>query len=213
MTFLSLRNKMIDEQLIPRGIRDPRVLDAMRLTPRHEFIPEEFRSYAYDDSPVPIGEGQTISQPFMVAYMTQALQLNSEDKVLEIGTGSGYQTSILARLVKEVYTIERIEELSMNAQKILRKMLHKNIHFYVGDGSEVFKDLSLRFNAIMVTAAIPQAIEPLFDRLEEGGRLIAPIGGRSEQILKLFRRSDGRMEEENLGGCVFVPLIGKYGWN
>ena len=212
MNFEYLRKKMVEEQIVRRGIHNPKVIEAMRKVWRHEFIPEEELSNAYADCPLSIGEGQTISQPFMVAIMTQSLKIHKADVVLEIGTGSGYQTAILAELAKEVYTIEKIEALSLRAQKILNKLHYSNIHFCTGDGSLGWQE-KLNFEAIMVTAAAPAPLENLFEQLGDQGRLLIPIGDRLNQVLMLYTKKQKEIKEERICGCVFVPLIGQYGWH
>jgi protein-L-isoaspartate(D-aspartate) O-methyltransferase len=210
--FEILRNKMVDEQVAVRGIADECVLKALRRVPRHEFIPEEAIDLAYEDCPVSIGEGQTISQPFMVALMTQCLALDRSKRVLEIGTGSGYQTAILAELCCEVYSIERIKTLADSARQRLQKLDYTNVKILHGDGSLGGTACSQPFDAIMVTAASPARLDHLFIELAPEGKLVVPIGDRSSQTLKLFTKSDDRIIEESLCGCTFVPLIGEYGW-
>ena len=206
-----LREMMVEEQLIPRGISDRRVLEVMRKVPRHVFIPTAGLENAYGDYPMPVGSGQTISQPYMVALMTQCLGLCGEEKVLEIGTGSGYQAAILAELAKEVYSVERHETLAKNAQAILGKFAYTGIKIKVGDGTEGWQEYA-PFDGIVVTAGTPSIPAPLIEQLAEGGRLVAPVGGGFSQTLILARKQGGRITQEEICGCTFVPLIGKYGW-
>ena len=210
MEFEALRNKMVDTQIIARGIRDPQVIEAMRQVPRHEFIPDQYQRQAYDDMPIPIGEGQTISQPYMVALMTEALNLEKIHSVLEIGTGSGYQAAILAEMAKEVYTIERIPGLAARAEKTLEKLGYKNIHIKVADGTTGWP--GKEFDAIAVTAASPQVIDTLVAQLKDGGRLIAPIGGKFGQTLTLYTKKGQEVKTDEMCKVVFVPLVGKFGW-
>jgi len=202
---------MVENQLIARGINDARVIRAFLKVPRHLFVPEGELEEAYDDHPLPIGDGQTISQPYMVALMTQCLELKGDERVLEVGTGSGYQTAILAELAREVYTIERIEGLAKRAKDVLTGLGYENIHYRVGDGTEGWEEFA-PYDAIIVTAAAPKVPPPLIEQLAEGGRLVAPIGRRFGQELVRVRKEKGRLREEDICGCVFVPLIGKYGW-
>jgi protein-L-isoaspartate(D-aspartate) O-methyltransferase len=211
MDFAVLRKRMVDEQLIPRGIKNSRVLDAFLKVERHKFIPEELRMSAYADFPVPIGAGQTISQPYIVALMTECLGLSGEEKILEIGTGSGYQTAILAELAKEVYSIERIEGLSKNAETVLNELGYKNIKIRVGDGSLGWKE-EAPFERIIITAASPRIPLPLTEQLNESGKLILPLGESFSQVLTVVEKKKGKLESIEVCGCVFVPLIGKYGW-
>ncbi len=209
----SLRGEMVETQLIPRGIKDERVLNAFRKVPRHEFMPENIRSAAYDDSALPIGEGQTISQPYMVAIMTELLGLKDKekDKVLEVGTGSGYQAAILAELSGKVYTIERIAVLSDRAKDVLSKLGYSNVEFLVGDGTEGYAQAA-PYDAIIVTAGCPGIPQPLVDQLSEGGRLVIPVGETYLQTLTIVTKEKGKIKIEESIGCVFVPLVGKYGW-
>ena len=207
----SARERMVETQLERRGITDIKVLYAMRKVPRHLFVPEPLRSRAYEDCPLPIGESQTISQPYMVALMTQALELKNTDIVLEIGTGSGYQTAVLAEIVEEVYSIERIHSLLFNARKALDEIGYRNVITKNFDGTYGWKEKS-PFDAIIVTAGSPEIPHPLIEQLAIGGRLIIPVGDSSSQILKRVRKKENEIEIEELCGCVFVKLIGKYGW-
>ena len=209
--FEELRNMMVDEQLIPRGIKDNRVLKAMRKVPRHLFVNKEAQGVAYGDYALPIGEGQTISQPYMVGVMTEAMELGGYEKVLEIGTGSGYQAAVLAELAGHVYTIERVESLSIRAKNILDELGYTNVFIKVSNGTLGWKEDS-PFDAIIVTAGAPDVPQLLIEQLAEGGRLIIPVGDRYSQMLtKVIKTSDGIIKT-NLFPCVFVPLIGEYGW-
>ncbi len=206
------RKKMVEVQLIKRKIKDPRTLEAMRHVPRERFIPEQFRSFAYDDRPISIGEEQTVSQPYMVACMTQALQLCGEETILEIGTGSGYQTAVLAEIVKQVYSIERLPILARTAQEHLKKLGYTNVSFIVGDGTRGNPEHA-PFDAVIVTAGSPGVPVSLKEQLAENGRLVIPVGSRKYQELhRIIRRGDSFVTE-NLGGCIFVPLIGADGWD
>ena len=206
--FEEKRRRMVGDQIKARGITDTRVLAAIEKVPRHEFIPDKFRSHSYNDEPLYIGEGQTISQPYIVAYMTEVLKLKDNIKVLEIGTGSGYQTAILAEIVKDVYSVEIIESLSIKSRVILAKLGYKNIQFKVGDGSYGWKEFA-PFDAIIVTAAprvIPQTLK---EQLSVGGKLIAPVGD-SIQDLILTQRSHRGFKEKKLLSVRFVPLVSSH---
>lgn len=202
---------MIEEQLIPRGIKNQKVLEAFYKIERHKFVPEELRNNAYADFPVPIGEGQTISQPYIVALMTQCLELTGEEKVLEIGTGSGYQTALLAELAKEVYSVERFENLAKKAQAIFTELGYANIKIKTGDGSLGWREES-PFDRIIITAASPRIPLPLTEQLKENGKLILPLGESFSQVLTLVEKKQGKIESTPVCGCVFVPLVGKYGY-
>jgi protein-L-isoaspartate(D-aspartate) O-methyltransferase len=205
------RERMVKDQLIPRGITDQGVLKAMRKIPRHLFVEEALLGEAYNDHPLPIGHQQTISQPYIVALMTQALELTGKEKTLEIGTGSGYQTAILAELSEKVYTIERIRPLIEKARDLLAELCYTNVLFSAFDGTLGWKEYE-PFDAIMVTAGAPKIPDPLRDQLADGGRMIIPIGDRfSQELIKIVRRKD-HYKEKNLGGCRFVDLIGIHGW-
>ena len=206
-----LRNMMIEEQLVPRGIVDAKVLAAMRKIPRHLFIPGKSLENAYGDYPLPVGEGQTISQPYMVALMTQSLELAGGEKVLEIGTGSGYQSAILAEIAKEIYSVERFESLAQEARSLLDGLGYKNVKITVSDGTEGWSEFA-PYDGIIVTAGAPSIPGPLVEQLAEGGRLVIPVGGAFSQELVLVRMTDGETSEEYICGCTFVPLVGKYGW-
>jgi len=205
---------MVETQIKARGIRDERVLKAMETIPRHLFVDEGLIEQAYSDSPLPIGEHQTISQPYIVALMTEALELKGGEKVLEIGTGSGYQTAILADLADRVFSIERVASLAARARKILDKLNFYNVAIRVGDGSYGWREES-PFDGIIVTAAAPDVPRHLLDQLAVGGRMVIPIGGREVQTLYQLIRSRENPQEiikEDLGGCRFVSLIGESGW-
>ena len=211
MEYATARNRMVESQLISRGIKDPRVLDAMRKVPRHRFVEEALVSQAYNDHPLPIGEKQTISQPYMVALMTEALELQGQERVLEIGTGSGYQTAILAELAEKIYSIERIRPLSVKAQRILDDLGYFNVVLKVGDGSLGLKE-EVPFDAIIVTAGSPEVPQPLVDQLAMGGRLVVPVGDRyTQSLMKITRVKEG-ITKTDLGGCRFVSLLGTHGW-
>jgi len=209
--FQRLRELMVERQLIPRGIRDVRVLAAMRKIPRHLFMDESLWDRAYDDMALPAGEGQTVSQPYMVAVMTELLGLGGGEKVLELGTGSGYQAAILAELSLEVYTIERIQSLSEKAGKVLEGLGYGNVHLRVGDGTLGWPEAA-PFDRILITAGSPEIPGPLIGQLSEGGVIVAPVGDRfSQQLVRSTKQKD-RLSREYHVPCVFVPLVGKYGW-
>jgi len=202
---------MIGEQLVSRGIKDPRVLAAMRKVPRHLFVEEALAARAYGDYPLPIGEKQTISQPYMVALMTEAIDPGPKDRVLEIGTGSGYQTAILAELCSKVFSIERIKPLAERAERILKDLGYSNFLIKVGDGTNGWEE-EAPFEAIMVTAGAPSVPRALMEQLSDGGRLIIPIGDEFSQSLTKIVRKENEYRHFNLTGCVFVKLIGEQGW-
>jgi protein-L-isoaspartate(D-aspartate) O-methyltransferase len=203
--------KMIETQLRRRGVTDAAVLAAMEIVPRHEFVPEEFRARAYDDAPLPIGDGQTISQPYIVAAMTAALDLRTADRVLEIGTGCGYQAAVLSRLAKEVFTVERRPELALSASARLGGLGYANVHVHCGDGTLGLPEFA-PFNAILVAAAAPAVPQPLLAQLAEGGRMILPVGDAEHQELRLIEKRGKSYRNTTLEGCRFVPLVGYYGW-
>lgn len=208
------RMKMVTSQLISRGISNEKVLKAMEKIPRHLFVDEGLQDQAYADNPLPIGERQTISQPYIVALMTEALELTGHEKVLEIGTGSGYQAAMLAELADRVFSIERIASLADRARKVLDSLGYYNVLIRVGDGTYGWKEES-PFDAIIVTAGAPHVPKTLFDQLTIGGRLIVPTGDRhTQKLLKITRTSEDldKAETKDLGGCRFVNLIGEYGW-
>jgi protein-L-isoaspartate(D-aspartate) O-methyltransferase len=200
------REEMVLKQLAERGIRDVRVLDAMRNVPRHEFVPESLRQEAYGDHPLPIGEGQTISQPYIVAAMLEHLALQGGDRVLEVGTGSGYVTALLSLLCAEVYSVERHARLATLAESALRRLEYRNVKIRVGDGSQGWAEYA-PFDAILVSAATPEMPPALFAQLREGGRMVVPVGPLSSQELQLIRNVGGRPEVNVLEGCRFVPLV------
>jgi len=205
------REAMVEHQIRDRGIRDERVLAAMREIPRHLFVPKGYERAAYEDRPLPIGEGQTISQPYIVAVMTEQLGLAPQDRVLEIGSGSGYQAALLAGLAGTVISIERLEGVAEQARENLARAGVTGVRVVVGDGTEGYPP-EAPYDAIIVTAASPGVPEPLIEQLAEGGRLIAPIGPRDcQDLVKLVKR-EGKVETIPLGGVCFVPLIGQFGW-
>ena len=205
------RERMVQNQLIPRGIKDSRVLQAMGTVPRHLFVEEALVGEAYNDHPLPIGHKQTISQPYIVAFMTEALKLEGEERTLEIGTGSGYQTAILAELCKRVYTVERIKPLMEKAVELLAQLGYRNILFKAFDGTLGWKEYG-PYDAIMVTAGAPKIPEPLLDQLADGGRMVVPVGDKFSQDLILVHREKDDYRQRNLGGCRFVDLVGVHGW-
>lgn len=202
---------MVTTQLVSRGISEAKVLDAFRRVPRHEFVPQSSRAFAYDDCALPIGQGQTISQPYMVAVMTEKLGLSGQEKVLEVGSGSGYQAAILAELCNKVYTIERLPDLSQKAAEIVKSLGNDNVEFIVGDGTEGYATAA-PYDAIIVTAGCPGAPQPLLEQLKDGGRLVLPIGNAFQQILTTLTKQGDKFTSEESVPCVFVPLLGKYGW-
>ena len=202
---------MVAAQLQARGIRDERVLNAMARVPRHEFVSAAYRDQAYEDHPIPIAEGQTISQPYIVALMTEVLALSSEDKVLEVGTGSGYQTAILAELAREVISIERHAALAETSQALIERLGYRNVRVLVGDGSAGVPGFA-PYDAIMVAAAAPSVPDALWQQLAEGGRLVVPVGPPDAQELQLMRKMNGTALMRRIEGCRFVPLIGEQGY-
>jgi protein-L-isoaspartate(D-aspartate) O-methyltransferase len=211
MDWENQRDQMVKRQLVSRGIKDERVLAAMRKIPRHFFVPENLRESAYHDGPLYIGEGQTISQPYMVALMTECLDLKGGEKVLEVGTGSGYQTAILAELAENIYTIERVPILLEKAQQVLTHLGYTTIKFKGGDGTYGWREKS-PFDGIIVTAAAPDISQVLVEQLNDGGVLVIPVGSRYAQTLYKVAKKGDKTEKEKRTLCVFVPLIGKYGW-
>ncbi len=209
--FAAQRAEMIEKQLRRRGITDAALLAAMMAVPRHEFVPDELRSHAYDDAPLPIGGGQTISQPYIVAAMTAVLELRPSDRVLEIGTGCGYQAAVLSLLAKEVFTIERRPELASGASVKLVGLGYLNVHVHCGDGTLGLAELA-PFDAILVAAAAPAVPKPLLAQLAEGGRMILPVGDAENQELRLVQRQGSTFLTSTVEGCRFVPLVGYYGW-
>jgi protein-L-isoaspartate(D-aspartate) O-methyltransferase len=209
--FVRDRSRMVEEQIRDREIASPRVIDAMLAVPRHEFVPADFRRSAYADEPLPIGEGQTISQPYMVAAMTEALELTGGERVLEVGTGSGYQAAVLALLASQVYTIESHASLATAARERLERLGYFNVQVCFGDGTLGLPELA-PFDAILVTAAAPQVPAPLVEQLAEGGRLVIPVGSADEQRLLQLCKNGGRTTSRTLHFCRFVPLVGRHGW-
>ena len=210
--YESQRWHMVDAQLLRRDIHEPRVLDAMRSVPRHRFVPPEHRQYAYTDGPLPIGQGQTISQPYIVALMTQLLGLDGDENVLEVGTGSGYQAAILGALASQVHTIERYGELAQKAKRVLTDLGVNNVQVHTGDGSLGLMEFA-PYDAIMVTAAAPRVPQALLDQLADGGRLVIPVGSRGGQYLELWQCQGQDYNQELIIPVAFVPLVGKFGWN
>jgi protein-L-isoaspartate(D-aspartate) O-methyltransferase len=202
------RRRMVQRHLVERGIKNPRVLDAFRTVPRHKFLPPKTSRQAYDDESIPIGEGQTITPPFDVAFMTEALDPKPTDKVYEVGTGSGYQSAILSRLVKEVYSVEIHRPLGERAAQVHKELGYTNIHTKVGDGYEGWPDAA-PFDAIIVTCAPQRIPKPLVDQLKEGGRLVIPLGDRFNQIVHLIVKKDGKLIDTELKPTLFVPMTGK----
>jgi protein-L-isoaspartate(D-aspartate) O-methyltransferase len=211
INYESERKRMVDEQIAARGVKDQRVLAAMRKVPRHEFLPEVIRGMAYGDHALPLGEGQTMSQPYMVALMTELLGLQGTERVLEIGTGSGYQAAVLAELCEKVYTVERVKTLAEKARATLDRLGYKSVAIKVYDGTYGWKDMA-PFDAIMVTAGAPDIPAPLVEQLKEGGRMVIPVGERYGQLLvKVVKTAEAIITEKSIP-CVFVPLIGNHGW-
>ena len=210
-SYAGQRRKMVEEQLVERGVKNLSVLEAMSRVPRHLFAQASLQHRAYGDTPLPIGENQTISQPYIVGAMTEALALKGEERVLEIGTGSGYQTAIIAELCRQVFTIERLNNLSRKAQNILESLNYMNIVFKMFDGTYGWPDQA-PFDAILITASAPEIPDSLVKQLGDGGRLVAPIGGADKQKLVVLTKKGDRVSRRDLGHCKFVPLIGKYGW-
>lgn len=210
--FEQARFRMVDEQLKARGLLDERLIKAFRKVPRHLFIPKEFQREAYADHPLPIGVNQTISQPYIVALMVSLLRLQGHERVLEIGTGSGYQTAILAELALEVYSIERLQELLLPTQKRLEHSGYQNIHFRVSNGSLGWPEHA-PFDGILVSAAAPKIPTPLLEQLGDPGHMILPIGPQQAQMLVEVEKRHGEVFQREVASCVFVPLLGQYGWS
>jgi protein-L-isoaspartate(D-aspartate) O-methyltransferase len=206
------RRRMIEMQIRKRGVSAARVLEAMAAVPRHEFVPLKFRNDAYADKPLPIGEGQTISQPYMVAAMTEALELTGSERVLEIGTGSGYQSAVLSLLVSQVITVESHTSLALAAQERLTNLGYSNVHVHNGDGSAGFLDAA-PYDAILVTAGAPEIPQIFASQLRQGGRLVIPVGDRDNQELVQARLENGELKSRVLFNCKFVLLLGRYGWS
>jgi protein-L-isoaspartate(D-aspartate) O-methyltransferase len=211
INFEKERNRMVDDQIVTRGVKDERVLAVMRRVPRHEFLPEAIRGMAYADNALPLGEGQTMSQPYMVALMSALLELKGEERVLEIGTGSGYQAAVLAELCGKVYTVERIKSLADKARAALDRLGYRTVAIKVYDGTYGWKEMA-PFDAIIVTAGSPDIPTPLVEQLKEGGRMVIPVGERfGQELVKVTRTAEGIVTDRNVP-CVFVPLIGNHGW-
>lgn len=210
-SFTEERERMVKEQLIARGIRDPRVLQAMRTVPRHRFIRREYRHLAYADGPLPIGHQQTISQPYIVALMTELLKLNGTERVLEVGTGSGYQAAVLSLLAAEVHSVERLPELTRQAQKVLQALGYTNVYLHNGDGSQGWPEHA-PYQGVIITAAAPQVPPPIQDQLDNGGRIVIPVGGPYGQTLQLWTRQGDKWDREAQVPVAFVPLRGTWGW-
>ena len=211
--FSLARERMVRDQIEARGIKDKRLLNVMRKIPRHLFVEEALRDQAYNDYPLPIGEGQTISQPYIVALMTEALELKGQEKVLEIGTGCGYQTAILAELAQSVFTIERVPTLMQRAKAILDSLGYFNVAYKTGNGTLGWPEVA-PFQGIIVTAAAPEIPQPYVEQLDIGGKLVIPLGDKFSQVLyKIIKLPDGRIKKQYLCGCRFVPLVGIYGWS
>lgn len=209
--FAEERRRMVETQIRKRGVKDERVLRAMAAVPRHEFVPAPWIHQAYADEPLPIGHGQTISQPYIVAAMTASLGLTGTEKVLEIGTGCGYQAAVLSLLAREVYTVELLPELAQSAADRLKWLGFGNVHVHCGDGTLGWQEFA-PYDAILVAAAAPLVPEPLLQQLAEGGRLIAPVGDEFNQELQVVTKRDGQTSIQPGGPCRFVPLMGKHGW-
>ncbi len=209
--FTPARQRMVREQIAARGVMEPRLLAVMGSVPRHHFIPSDELAWAYSDGPLPIGHGQTISQPYIVAWMTELLELKSTDRVLEVGTGCGYQAAVLAELAGEVHTLEIIPELAQQAEKTLTDFGYTKVHVHTGDGTLGWADAA-PYNGILVAAAAPSAPQPLLDQLAEGGRLVVPVGGRGFQQLEIWQRTGQEFKSRTDLGVSFVPLRGEFGW-
>ncbi len=209
--YTKARKAMVKQQIAARGVEDPRVLEALLKVPRHLFVPPHLVDRAYDDSPLPIGEGQTISQPYMVAWMTELLELGEDSRVLEVGTGSGYQAAVLCELAREVCTIEKIPELAREAERRLLSLGYRNFRVRVGDGTLGWPE-EAPFHGIMVTAGAPSVPQPLMEQLADGGRLVIPVGPSGMQMLTVIKREGRSFTRSDEGSCVFVPLVGEHGW-
>ncbi|MBI3000405.1 MAG: protein-L-isoaspartate(D-aspartate) O-methyltransferase [Deltaproteobacteria bacterium] len=209
--FEKARQQMVQEQLLRRGINDPRVLEAMARVPRHLFVPEELRGRAYEDGPLPIGEYQTISQPYMVALMVEALQLKGDERVLEVGTGSGYEAAVLSELCAEVFSMERLESLAARARSVLASLGYGNVQVFTGDGT-LGLQAHAPYDAVVISAAAPAIPRPLLEQVKPGGCLVLPMGEIEIQTLVRIRKASEGLKEDYLGDCYFVKLIGSYGW-
>lgn len=210
-SYTTSRERMVQEQLLPRGIKDEPTLRAMREVPRHLFVEDAMRAMAYGDYPLPIDAGQTISQPFIVAYMTQLLQLTGRERVLEIGTGSGYQAAVLSRICAKVYTVERINTLLAGARRVFDKLRYYNINAKLDDGTMGWPE-NAPYDAIIITAGGPEIPAPLIEQLNDPGRLVIPVGGQDVQELQLLIKSEGEVSIQHMEKVRFVDLIGEYGW-
>ena len=211
--FSIARRRMVEDQVMARGVKDPRVIDAMLRVPRHKFVEQALESQAYQDGPLPIGERQTISQPYMVAVMSEALALDGTEKVLEVGTGSGYQAAVLALLADRVFSLERIPALARRARKILDACGYSKVNIRLADGTLGWQEMA-PFDAIIVTAGAPDVPRDYLDQLAVGGRLVIPVGDRMSQVLmRITRTAEDEFKEEQLLGCRFVPLVGNHGWH
>ena len=206
------RKRMVKEQIERRGLRDPRLLAALESVPRHLFVPKGYRYSAYDDNPLPIGFGQTISQPYIVALMTDLLQLQGNERVLEVGAGSGYQAAILGMMAEEVHTVEYVPELASGADNLLKELRMDNVYCHFGDGSLGWPEAA-PYAGILVAAAAPQTPKALLEQLEDGGRLVLPVGGRGMQNLEVWERIGGDFESKTISAVAFVPLRGEQGWD
>lgn len=211
MDYAIARKRMVEDQLRARGIKDEKVLEIMLNIPRHRFVEPGLEPMAYNDHPLSIGEGQTISQPYIVAYMTECLKIRPEDRILEIGMGCGYQTAILAELAAQVYSIERIPALFFRARKVLKQLGYKNVHLRLGDGTLGWEKYA-PYDGIIVAAASPDIPGPYLEQLAEGGRMVLPVGSEALQELILVTKKHGKIHQEPLSGCRFVKLKGKYGY-
>ena len=209
--FALERHQMVERQIERRGLHEPRLLTAFENVPRHLFVPKELRYAAYDDCALPIGFGQTISQPYIVALMTSLLELSGSERVLEVGTGSGYQAAILSRLAREVYTIEFIPELAGRAEKALTGLGYVNVHVCIGDGSLGWREFA-PYAGIVVTASAPEVPNPLLEQLTDGGQLVLPVGAQGFQLLEVWKCLGDQYDKRVSSGVAFVPLRGKYGW-
>ncbi len=211
MDYEKERRLMVENQLRPRGIKDERVLSAMESVRRHLFVRKDLQDVAYDDRALPTCEGQTISQPYMVALMTELLELRGDERVLEIGTGSGYQSSLLSLLALEVFTVERVDSLAESAKDLMKELGYLNVHVFTGDGTLGLPEYA-PFDAIIVTAAAPKIPDAYISQLKTGGRLVIPVGDKLSQVLYLIRKTPSGVEKSTSTSCVFVPLIGEDGW-
>jgi len=209
--FQIVRKRMVEEQIAARGVLDPRLLAVMGSLPRHLFVPADDLAWAYADGPLPIGHGQTISQPYIVALMTELLQVESTDRVLEVGTGSGYQAAVLGQLAAEVHTVEMIPELAAQAARVLTDLGYINVYVHLGDGSLGWLE-DAPYAGILVAAAAPSAPQPLLDQLADGGRLVVPVGSRGLQHLEVWNRTGNKFKRQDNLGVAFVPLRGEFGW-